>query len=146
MKKIELTQGYYAIVDDQDYDELMQWSWGYAGGYAKRGHWVNGKRVSVRMHRYLMQPPDGMDVDHINRNKLDNRRSNLRVATRSQNMFNTGLRSTNSSGHKGIVWQKAAQKWQAQIMLHYKNYYLGLFDRLEDAVIARQQAEKELVI
>ena len=92
MKQIPLTQGRFALVDDDDYDTLQQFRWsagGKRGYYAVRNFYVNGKRMAELMHRKIMNPVDGLDVDHINHNTIDNRRENLRVCTRKENIANS---------------------------------------------------------
>jgi hypothetical protein len=145
MKQIKLTQNRITIVDDEDYEHLSQWSWCVSSnGYVHRAERKDGKKTAIKLHSYLMSTPKGMDTDHINRNKLDNRKVNLRIVTRSKNMFNRPEPNNNSSGKKGVTWSKPARKWQAQIMISYKNNYLGIYNRLKDAVNAREEAEKRL--
>jgi hypothetical protein len=143
MKKIELSKGEYALVDDEDYEYLIQGTWhlstkGYAIGRYKN------KRVT--MHRLVNQTPPELQTDHINRNKLDNRRINLRSVTASQNQHNTKIQSNNNSGYPGVSWKKYCSKWRAQIMVNRKNIQIGYFDNLHDAIKARQLKEKELSI
>lgn len=88
------------------------------------------------------QWPD-KDVDHINRVKSDNRWFNLRIANRSQNNGNEGLRTTNTSGRKGVVWDKDRRKWRAQIGVGGKVRNLGRFDKIEDAAAAYDKAAME---
>ena len=83
-------------------------------------------------------------IDHINRVPSDNRLVNLRLANHSVNAINTGLRTTNTSGHKGITWNKKANKWLAQIVVNYKYKYLGIYSNLDDAVEAYNNAAKTL--
>lgn len=133
-KQINLTRGKYAIVDDADFAYLSQWKWyctstGYAARKEPRGH-------NLYMHRLLANSPKGLETDHINGNKLDNRRSNLRPCTHSQNKGNEGLRSTNTSGYKGVTWHKQRQKWNAHITHNRKNHSLGLYATPEEASIA----------
>lgn len=119
MKKIKLTQGKYALVDDEDYEWLSQWKWHYNKGYAVRGVF-NGKNMSkIRLHREVAKMKPGEITDHINRNKLDNRKSNLRSVTVSQNRRNVKS--------KGYSWDKKMNKWKAQIQIHRKKIYLGSF-------------------
>jgi len=135
MKKIPLTQGKFALVDDEDFEWLNQWKWYYSkvgkdgiGGYAMRKFRVNGKQKTIRMHRLINNTPDGMDTDHDNGNKLDNRRKNLRDATTSQNQINRKKgRGNYSSRFKGVFWHKVTKKWHAQITLNGKRIHLGLF-------------------
>lgn len=85
------------------------------------------------MHRVIMNPPVGMEVDHINRNKLDNRRSNLRICTHAENLANRIKPRNNTSGYKGVVWNKSRSKWLAQITVKKRHIYLGQFDDIEEA-------------
>jgi len=112
VKKIKLTQGRYALVDDEDFNWLNQWKWCFdrSNGYAHRNQWVNGKNRKIYMHRIILGNPRGIlikvETDHKNRNKLDNRRKNLRVVTRSENVLNKGLQSNNTSGIPGVTLYK----------------------------------------
>lgn len=135
--KIKLTKGKYAIVDKEDYDFLNQWKWYYNSGYA-----VRGCKKRILMHRVIMNTPEDKVTDHINRNKLDNRRSNLRIATVSLNNFNTKIRSDNTSGVKGIYWSKEHNKWRPNISVMGKRIYLGLYEKMEDAILIRNEMEK----
>ena len=136
MKLIELTKGKVAKVDDEDFEWLSARSWCVdSGGYAKSG--------KGRMHRVIMDPPKGMCVDHANRDKLDNRRSNLRIVTYGQNVLNAKIRSDNKSGVRGVFWSKQAHKWSAQIGRDGKQHHLGFFTEKCQAVAAYQDAAKE---
>ena len=116
MKEIPLTKGAVAIVDDDMYEYLNQFHW-YLNteGYAIRETWK--PKTRIRMHREILGTPPGMDTDHINNNRLDNRRENLRVCTRTQNLQNSSLRSDSTSGYKGVSWFKPAKMWKAQIKI-----------------------------
>jgi hypothetical protein len=128
MKSITLTRGKVALVDDADYEWLNKYKW-YSGarGYVISSTTADGKKGVMYMHREIMKTPRDMQTDHINGNKLDNRRSNLRICTSAQNRANKGKQSNNTAGYKGICWSKAAKKWQAQITVNKKTIYLGLF-------------------
>jgi hypothetical protein len=119
MKKIELSRGKFALVDDEDFDELSKHQWYYHHqGYALRNFRKdNGKQGKIYMHRAVLNPEEGVDTDHINRDKLDNRRGNLRVATRSQNCINQKKRSDgNLSKYKGVTYKAAGKRrWCAQL-------------------------------
>lgn len=135
MKTIELTQGKVALVDNSDYKFLSKHSWtlhnqGYATGR------VEGK--VVLMHKLLLGKRDGLEIDHINRNKLDNRRENLRFVTRSMNCLNVGLDKANKSGVEGVSWDKRRGKWRATLKLNYKQIYNKSFIRKEEAIKARE--------
>jgi hypothetical protein len=93
------------------------------------------------LHRIIMNCPEGMFVDHINHNPLNNSRSNLRIVTLQQNNMNRSKTKRNTSGVLGVSWHKPNEKWRVQIVLNNKNIYLGSFDNLEDASQARKEAE-----
>jgi hypothetical protein len=139
MKEIPLTQGKVALVDDEDYEYLMQWKWhahrhkrGWAA--ARRKTFSVGVSRIVMMHRELMNPPDGLDVDHIDHNELRNCRVNLRICSRSENNGNQRKQDLpRSSKFKGVTWHKDGQKWMAQIQHGKKHYYLGLFGTEQEA-------------
>lgn len=125
-----------AIVDEDLLEMLSMISWGYSNGYAV-GYPVRGER-QVTMHRLIMGfPPD--QIDHINRNKLDNRRCNLRVADYSLNSINRGLFRTTKSGHHGIGWDTRKNKWTVRIRRNDIRYFVGLFSDLEQAVSERDE-------
>lgn len=133
MKRIALTRGKYALVDDCDFDELSKFKWQFNSGYASRKIWRNGKSANVYMHRILLNFPSGIEIDHINGDKLDNRRGNLRLATRLQNIGNNGIRRDNTSGVRGVSWMSSLNKWRAYIAKNGKQIHLGIFERKEEA-------------
>jgi hypothetical protein len=142
---IQLTQGKLALVDDEDYDWLNQWKWCFHDGYATRR---NLKNTTLRMHRLIMDPPNGMDIDHANGNGIDNRRFNLRVCTRAQNVMNSIVRSDNKSGFRGVSWHKVQKKYVAYIYLTKfgkpKQMRLGNFYDAVDAAHAYDEAARQL--
>ena len=143
MRKIKLTQGQYAIVDDGDFERLNKYKWhALEEGntwYAKRG-----ELPQIRMHRMILGlvKDDGKITDHINRNGLDNRRANLRVISNIENLRNRGLSARNTSRYNGVSWCKQTKKWRATIATNNKQVHLGRFNDIEDAVKARRLAEK----
>ncbi len=146
MKKIKLTQGKVALVDDIDYEYLNQWKWCASKDgntfYAKRNIKQNGKWTTISMHQVLAKRLDFKDsADHKNKNGLDNQRSNLRPATQKQNLENLGIPKNNTSGHKGVYWYKRYLKWTAKIRHNGKHIHLGYFDKIEDAIHARKIGE-----
>lgn len=134
MKKIKLTQGKYALVDDGDYKELNKHKWYvlktkenvYATRYSKR---------TIHMHREIMQTPKGLHTDHINHNGLDNRRKNLIICTNQQNHFNCKLQSNSTSGYKCVSFddRKKVKKWYSYIKVNQKRFFLGYFKTKEEA-------------
>jgi hypothetical protein len=98
---------------------------------------------AVQMHRLIMNCPDDMEVDHIYHKRHDNRKSELRIVTKSQNQMNKVLLSNNTSGVKGVYWNKKKEKWHAQITVNNKRINLGYFNILQEAADVRKQAEIE---
>lgn len=133
MRVIELTRGQVAIVDDEDFQNLAQYKWMFNGNYAIRRVKVDGKLKTVFMHRVIANPPSGFEADHINLNKLDNRRSNLRTATRTQNMWNRPPKKNNKLGIKGVSYHKWRNRYQATVSANGKLKHLGYFDSAEEA-------------
>lgn len=147
-KEIELTQGKVALVDDKDYKWLNKWKWSalkhYYTYYAIRSSpTINGKRTLITMHREILglEPGDGKITDHINRAGLDNQRDNLRVVNNSINSRNSRIQKNNTSGCAGVSWEKRNKKWRVKIEANGKRIFLGYFDNLDDAVMARRQGE-----
>lgn len=140
-KKIFLTRGLSTVVDAADYEWLSQWGW-YASfyGYAVRKEKIGDRWVVVWMHRSIMKTPKGMFTDHISGDRLDNRRSNLRICTRQQNSMNIKPREGTSSKFRGVYWSKVAEKWQAYINVDGKRNHLGLFLSEAEAAIAYNNA------
>ena len=139
MKKIELTQDKFTIVDDDDYPWLSSFKWSVsADGYAirnkKLGYGKNNKRFEY-MHKTVMHCDGSIkQVDHINLDRLDNRKSNLRLCSMEQNRKNRKKTKNNTSGFKGVYFHKDTEKWLAQIKSDKKHYHLGLFiDKVEAA-------------
>jgi hypothetical protein len=133
MKYIELTRGKVAIVDDEDFERLNQLKWHVTRfGYA--GHWFPKKKY-VFMHNLIQKVPIGMQPDHINRNKLDNRKCNLRICTKSENNINKSLHPCNTSGFRGVHFYKSRKKWQAYINKDSKRTFLGYFKTKEEAAL-----------
>lgn len=140
MKIIYLTRGFSCIVDDSDYGELSRYRWHYSNGYARRCIKNGGRGKALKMHRQIIKVPSGYQIDHINHNKLDNRRENLRICTAGENQRNRLITTSNRSGYKGVCWSKDSHKWQAQIKVNRKMTYLGMFSDVKDAAIAYNQA------
>ena len=133
-KQIELTQGKFAIVDDEDFEYLSRHKWHIgSGGYA----FTDGGKT--RMHRLITSCPANMDVDHINHNKLDNRKENLRVCTTEENCRNRVDNKNNKSGFRGVSFHSPLNKWRAKIVLKNKHFHLGYFDTPQEASQAYEE-------
>lgn len=126
MKEIPLTKGKVAIVDDGDFERVNRLKWHlHAGGYAGCKDWSGGNRTYVYMHRLILNAPRGTEVDHINGNKLDNRRSNLRMATRKENSRNGKGMPARKSQYKGISFYDNA--YHVRVMLDGKQMNFGRY-------------------
>ena len=140
MKKIKLTQGQYAIVDNNDFDYLNQYKWHAAFDkrsgkyYCIRSQYnkITKKDDTIRMHRLIMNCPKGLQIDHINHNRLDNRKNNLRIVNNSQNQMNRKINKNKTSKYKG-VYLFCKNKWRVIAAFNKKKYHLGLFDNEIDA-------------
>jgi len=139
MKKIPLTYGAFALVDDFAYGDLSKYNWSVdVLGYVQRRGKVGDPCKTVRMHRQIMGHPKGMEIDHKDGNRLNHQGENLRLCTRSQNIANGKKRSTNTSGYIGVG--KARKKWLAQIKENYRHHYLGVYETKEEAARVRDKA------
>ena len=140
MLAIPLPNDEHTCVDETHFDELAKYNWCICStGYVV----ATINRKGVLMTRMIMKPSKGKVVDHINGNKLINTESNLRICTYSENNYNIGLRADNSSGHKGVSWYKKENKWRVTITKDGKQYRIGCFDNLEDAIEASKKARLE---
>lgn len=150
MKKIYLNGKHkdkFATVDDEDFAWLNQYRWYLSSdGYAISIRWTDGKNKTYFMHREILKPKEGMLSDHINGDKLDNRRENLREVTRSQNAVNTSFlgHKDSKTGHVGVYWHKSVGMYEATITHNKKKYHLGHYKDIEDAIDAYITKRKEL--
>lgn len=140
-KEIILGNGDICLVDDEDHLYLSKFFWGKdKNGYARRTLRFGAKRTKLFMHREILNAPNGMDVDHINGNPLDNRRSNLRLASRQQNLFN--MRCTNPLGYKGVTKARDEKRYRTKIRVGRK-YISRYFDTLEQAARGYDELAKQ---
>ncbi len=153
MDKIKLTRGKYALVDKEDFKWLNQWEWQLCDqptqNYAlRKKRFSHTKVFTLRMHRVIMEKYGfdikGKDIDHINHNGLDNRKCNLRVCSHSLNSANSRKSANNTSGYKGVNWDKQTNKWRSKITFNYKTISLGRFLTKEEAGLSYNQKAKEL--
>jgi hypothetical protein len=144
LKEIELTKGKVAFVDDDDFEKLTKVSWYYnTSGYACNKGGLSDK--VVYMHRFIMNCPDDMIVDHIDGNKLNNQKENLRIVTYSQNHMNRKVKRKGcSSKYKGVSLDKRCGKWRAYIKKDGKYIHIGNFDNEIDAAKAYDEKALEL--
>ncbi len=128
MKKIKLTRNKVALIDNDDFEKVSKNKW----SFHHRGYVVRGK-PQISLHRFIMNAQKGQMVDHINRNKLDNRKSNLRFVTSRQNQFNSLFKD-------GIHWRGDREAWIVRMNVNGKKKYIGYFKTKRLAQIARKKA------
>lgn len=143
---LDLPHGFVMTIDEDD-RPLVQGLTLYVGtnGYVTYSIWSQGRSTPHLLHRLFVCAPAGAHVDHINGDKLDNRRSNLRVVTPQRNQINRKrLNRNNTSGIRGVAYRphvSSLRPWHAQITVQHRNIYLGMYATREDAVDARRRAE-----
>lgn len=134
-------KGMFLIIDSDDFPRVSKLRWHLSStGYPRANIYLGyskekkrGMNKAIYIHNLILGKHESKDVDHINRNKLDNRKENLRFATRGQNMANAGMSAHNTSGIKGVSWHKQHQKWCAITRVNGKNKCLGLFNSKYEA-------------
>lgn len=136
MKYIKISQGKRAKVSNEDFEELNKHIWsarkqGYTFYASRHSLTVNGSRKAIQMHRIIMGSPEGLEIDHIDGNGLNNTRENLRIVTRRQNQQNKHTKMT--SKYPGVCWHKQAKRWVANITIKNKSKYLGVYKTEEEA-------------
>jgi hypothetical protein len=148
---VPITKGYETIIDAVDVHLVEGWNWcanvGSNTVYSQRltPRDADGKQQKILMHRAIMAAPDHLEVDHENGNGLDNRRSaNLRLATHAQNNRNQRISRANTSGAKGVSWDRRDKKWRAYITLGGKRKHLGFYTEIDDAAAAYAKASAEM--
>lgn len=144
MKIIQLSAGYNTMVSDEDFDWLSRHKWSaekMRGGKVYAVRVDKGKRI--KMHRFILDAPSGIEVDHKNGNSLDNQRDNLRLATHHQNSMNVPKKNRGRSRFKGVSWRADRKTWVAHINFKQKQIYLGSFHNEITAAAAYNEAAKE---
>lgn len=145
---IPLSQGLEAVIDAVDVPRVCEFVWHARKApktfYAARNAVIDGRSRTVLLHRELTQCASTLHVDHKDGDGLNNRRDNLREATRSQNMWNQGVRKNNSSGFKGVHWHSLVGKWRSEITQNGEKMVLGYFDTAESAAAAYALANANL--
>lgn len=144
---IPLTRDLYALVDGEDYEQLAKHKWYaiksgktfYAARHTSR---KLGKRRQIRMHREILNIPEGMECDHRSHNGLDNRKKSLRICTHQQNQHNRRLEVGRTSQYKGV--QQCNGKWRATIRINKQPIHLGYFSSEAEAAKAYDKKAKEL--
>ncbi|WP_434439746.1 HNH endonuclease [Lentzea sp. E54] len=148
MRELQLTRGYAALVDESDWDRVSQIKWQALvlrnTVYGVRTVRHEGKQGTQYLHRFLLDAPKGLEVDHIDGNGLNNRRSNLRLGTRAENRRNRQRQRPGPSGYVGVHWNARLGKWCAQIRIDGKRKHLGYFIDPAQAARVRDAAAIEL--
>lgn len=127
-----------AIIDLSDLGRVMELN-GYWTANTKNNPYVYGPKGIGMIHKWIMNPPSGLVVDHINYDTFDNRRCNLRIYTVRENTLNKKLSPKSKSGVSGV--RPSGKKWEASIGVNYKSIHLGTFETVEEAIKARKSAE-----
>lgn len=147
MKEISLSQGKFAIVDDEDYEELSKYKWQVKKGwhtlYATRNIRTAIEHTNLLMHRAIMGDIKGVAYDHIDGNGLNNQRENLRLATKRENAQNRGFQKNSTSEHKGVSWDKINKKWRVNICRDGKCINIGRYTGMIEAARAYDRKAKE---
>ncbi|MFP4698669.1 MAG: HNH endonuclease [Eubacteriales bacterium] len=130
----------YFLIDKEDVEKIKKYKW-----YLRSNNYVGtgGDNETIYLHRYIVDCPDDLFVDHSNHNKLDNRKDNLRICSWSQNNINRKMQSNNISGYTGVWFDNEKEQWVAAITFDYNRIHIGYFKNKEDAIKARKEAEEK---
>ncbi len=145
---VPLTNGFTCLIDDEDEAFIKQWAWkalndGCGHVYAARSMWLNGKSVSTLMHRLILDPGDGMFVDHIDGDGLNNQRVNLREVTPAKNQQNRrGAMANSLTGIRGVWWEESSQRYRAVVYGNGKKLFQSKFRTLAEAEAAVKDARR----
>lgn len=147
---IPLTQGKFALIDEEDAPLISRFKWcarraiGRDTYYAVRSTYSGNTHKTVLMHRVILDAPDGTEGDHIDGDGLNNTRTNLRLSTTAQNHCNARRRSNNTSGYKGVSWDKSRGLWAAEARMNGRRIRCGRFATAEEAARAYDRAAMQL--
>lgn len=131
-----------ALIDIEDVDKVKKYKWSEMGsGYATATYYKNGVKTGMLLHRLIMGLDNEIDYDHIDGNRKDCRKSNLRPANKKENSRNRLKPNINSSGFTGVSWNKSKDMWKSYIQVNYKQKHLGYFYNIKDAALERIKAE-----
>lgn len=132
IKYLRLTNGQQALIDEEDFERVKDFTWGRGYGGRKSSYvGTNLKGLPHRcvlLHRFIMGTPKGLVTDHINGDVLDNRRSNLRICTAAQNSYNSHKTVPTTSSYKGVCWYKRDNCWRAYVGSNRRQIHLGYFE------------------
>ena len=149
---VPLSLGYCAVIDEADWPLVKGFAWkaaetkpGSGRVYAIAFPRENGRQKTIYMHRLLAGASGrGQQVDHADRDTLNNRRGNLRICSNAQNMHNSWIGKRNKSGYKGVCWCSFTSRWKAQIRVNGRKMFLGRYNSAEDAARAYDAAARDL--
>ena len=131
--------GMFALIDNEDYKYIISIRW----NPSKNGNtFYAASKNGILMHRTILNPPPGMEPDHIDHNGLNNQRANLRICTHSQNLANQLIKKFGTSKFRGVSWNKQRKKWVAQITKEQKDYHIGCFN---DEIVAAKEYNKKAI-
>lgn len=142
METITLSNGIKVLVDAEDYPRVSQLNWNFSK--AGTGYAISRGKKGVLMHRLILDAPKGVSVDHINGNTLDNRKINLRLCSHAENMANRKLHKNNTSGYKGVYFDKATSKWCAEIKKNGVKIRIGRYQSILEAALAYEDKARQL--
>lgn len=145
MKQVQLTGGFVALIDDEDFERVTAYNWFYQISKCKTRVYAvtNIDRKLVSMQNFILGRKKGFMVDHKIGEGLDNRKDNLRYLTRSQNTVNARLKKNNKSGYTGVLYVERIKKYEVAIKVNRKNIRIGYYEKFEDAKSARIAAEEK---
>jgi hypothetical protein len=145
VRRIPLTKGKFALVDAEDYYQLVEFRWQVSDATGNTSY-ATGRRggKTIKMHRFIMDAPAHLVVDHIDHNGLNNCKANLRLCTSAQNSRNCAPNKGASSKYKGVIWNKHNKKWRASIDFNKKRRHIGCFENEIDAARAYDEKAAEL--